>query len=162
MSTGDGYASFLLKETWPNTYFSLVRPESGKRRLRECFVRPYLPQTDFSLKASLINTVRIYPCLHFRRSWNSFCKCIQKESLVRQEQWKSSILKAVGDLAHRLLDLEPALESIIGPQAPIQKISPTEAKYRFANVIRAFHPEVKKPERSKNKPAHRGATGREN
>ncbi len=126
------------------------------------FRAPVLAANGFFLEGKFDQYGQNLPLVAFPQILEQFCKCIQKESLVRQEQWKSSILKAVGDLAHRLLDLEPALESIIGPQAPIQKISPTEAKYHFANVIRAFHPEVKKPERSKNKPAHRGATGREN
>jgi predicted ATPase/signal transduction histidine kinase len=89
---------------------------------------------------------RNVPFVAFRQILLQFCQAIPKDDPVVIEQWKSSIVEALGSFAQLLIDLEPAFESIIGPQEPVPKISPTEAKHRFANAIRSFFETICKPE----------------
>jgi predicted ATPase/signal transduction histidine kinase/PAS domain-containing protein len=89
---------------------------------------------------------RNVPFVAFRQILSQFCQAIPKDDPVVIEQWKSSIVEALGSFAQLLIDLEPAFESIIGPQEPVPKINPTEAKHRFANAIRSFFETICKPE----------------
>jgi histidine kinase len=64
----------------------------------------------------------------------------------RVESWRSAVLEAVGKDGRVLLDVIPALELLIGEQAPVAQVSPAEAKNRFDNTFRAFLGTLAAPE----------------
>ena len=118
----------------------------GKTSFARMLRPKVLTANGFFLEGKFDQYGQNIPFSAFRQILAQFCKCIQNENLVRQAQWQSTILEAVGELAQLLIDLEPTFESVIGPQIPIQKINPAEAKHRFAKVIRAFFDSICKPE----------------
>jgi PAS domain S-box-containing protein len=118
----------------------------GKTSFIRMLRAPVHAANGFFLEGKFDQYGQDIPFSAFRQILAQFCKSIQKDTPFRQEQWRSNILEAAGGFAQHLIDLEPLFESIIGPQPPLSKISPTEVKHRFANVIRAFFESICKPE----------------
>jgi predicted ATPase/signal transduction histidine kinase/PAS domain-containing protein/ActR/RegA family two-component response regulator len=118
----------------------------GKTSLARMVKAPVMASNGLFLEGKFDQFGRNVPFMAFRQILSQFCQAIPKDEPVVIEQWKSSIVEALGSVAQLLIDLEPAFESIIGPQEPVPKISPTEAKYRFAKAIRAFFETICKPE----------------
>ena len=118
----------------------------GKTSLARVVIAPVLASNGLFLEGKFDQFRRNVPFVAFRQILAQFCQAIQKDAPVVLEQWKSAIVGALGSSAQLLIDLEPAFESIIGPQDPIAKISPAEAKHRFAKVIRSFFETICKPE----------------
>jgi predicted ATPase/signal transduction histidine kinase len=54
------------------------------------------------------------------------------------EQWRRSLLEALGSNAQIIIDVIPQIEWIIGPQPPVPPVGPTEARNRFNAVFRSF------------------------
>ncbi|MCK5132906.1 MAG: PAS domain S-box protein [Candidatus Sabulitectum sp.] len=63
---------------------------------------------------------------------------ILSESTQRLARWKEKIAKAVGSNGQLLVEMIPAMELIIGPQQPVRELGPTEAQYRFHDVLQRF------------------------
>jgi predicted ATPase/signal transduction histidine kinase/PAS domain-containing protein len=118
----------------------------GKTSLARVVREPVIASNGLFLEGKFDQFGRNVPFVAFRQILSQFCQAIQKDAPVVIEQWKSRIVGALGDFAQLLIDLEPAFESILGPQNPIARISPTEAKHRLANVIRSFFETICKPE----------------
>ncbi len=118
----------------------------GKTSLARIVRAPVLASNGLFLEGKFNQYSQNLPFAAFRQSLSQFCLAIQKEEPGSREKWKSLILDSVGDFAQLLIELEPAIQTIIGPQAPVPKIAPMEAKYRFASVIRSFFEAICKPE----------------
>lgn len=58
-----------------------------------------------------------------------------EESIAR---WRQAIQSAVGDNGHVIVNVVPALELIIGSQAPVQELDPVESQNRFNMVFQNF------------------------
>ena len=63
---------------------------------------------------------------------------ILSESEQRLARWKEKIAKAVGSNGQLLVEMIPAMELIIGSQPPVRELGPTEAQYRFHDVLQRF------------------------
>jgi len=67
---------------------------------------------------------------------------IIKRILTEKEEdiiiWKERILNCLKDNAQLIIDVIPDIEKIIGPQMPIQKLPPVEAKNRFNMAMLDF------------------------
>ncbi len=118
----------------------------GKTSLARVVRGPVTSSNGFFLEGKFNQYSVNLPFAAFRQSLSQFCQAIQNEEPIRREKWRSILLESVGDHAQLLIDLSPAFETIIGPQPPIPKIAPLEAKHRFAGVIRAFFAAICKPE----------------
>jgi predicted ATPase/signal transduction histidine kinase/PAS domain-containing protein len=118
----------------------------GKTSLARVLREPVIASNGLFLEGKFDQFGRNVPFVAFRQVLSQFCQTIQKDTPVVVEQWKARIIGALGDFAQLLIDLEPAFESILGPQKPIARISPTESKHRLANVIRSFFEAICKPE----------------
>jgi predicted ATPase len=66
-----------------------------------------------------------------------------EEDIVR---WRNAIREAVGNHAGLLTDLIPELVRLIGPQAPVAALSPTETTLRFQLVFQRFVSVFARPE----------------
>ena len=53
-------------------------------------------------------------------------------------QWKSDILKAVGENAQIIIEVIPELETILGPQPPVPELSGHAVQVRFNQLFRKF------------------------
>ena len=56
----------------------------------------------------------------------------------RLTSWRSRILQALGASAQLVVDLVPELALIIGPQPPVQELSPAETQIRFQILFLSF------------------------
>ena len=61
-------------------------------------------------------------------------------------RWRNAIREAVGNHAGLLTDLIPELVRLIGPQAPVAALSPTETTLRFQLVFQRFVSVFARPE----------------
>ncbi|RZA26790.1 MAG: GAF domain-containing protein [Proteobacteria bacterium] len=62
------------------------------------------------------------------------------------EQWKSDVLKAVGNNGAVLIEVFPDLELLLGRQEPVVSLAPTESKNRFMDCFKNFMRAVATPE----------------
>ncbi|AMC34596.1 AAA family ATPase [Janthinobacterium sp. B9-8] len=67
------------------------------------------------------------------------------DKLIRQwlaepntEHWKNRVLAAVGSNAQILIDAIPALQWLIGPQAPVTELGPAELRHRYNKTLVDF------------------------
>jgi predicted ATPase/signal transduction histidine kinase/tRNA A-37 threonylcarbamoyl transferase component Bud32 len=52
--------------------------------------------------------------------------------------WRRDILEALGVNARLIIDIVPDVELVIGPQAPVPRLSPAESENRFRRVVSRF------------------------
>ena len=74
-----------------------------------------------------------------------FVEYLLKEDVETLTEWKVKINNAVGVYGQVLVDVIPSLTLIIGPQPPVQEVSPAEAKIRFNMVFSLFVKAVSQP-----------------
>ncbi len=60
------------------------------------------------------------------------------ENEARIKQWRDRLVESFGMNGQALIDLIPELELIVGEQAPLPELSPTESQNRFFHVFRSF------------------------
>lgn len=118
----------------------------GKTSFARVVREPTVASNGFFLEGKFDQYGQNVPFAAFRQILSQFCHTIRNEGPERREVLKKRIVEASGDFAQLLIDLEPAFESLIGPQPPIAKIGPGEAKQRFARVIRSFFETICRPE----------------
>ncbi|NJM65275.1 MAG: AAA family ATPase [Acaryochloris sp. RU_4_1] len=79
----------------------------------------------------------------------AFRKLLQKILTKNSEEinyWKNRFLSFLGNNGQIIIDTIPELELVIGPQAPVLEIEPTEAKNRFNQVFQSFVQVFMQPE----------------
>ncbi len=74
-----------------------------------------------------------------------FCHYLLTESTAQLNEWRQTILTAVGDNGQVLIDVIPALELIIGPQPAVTIVGPTEAQNRFNRLFQQFIQAISQP-----------------
>jgi predicted ATPase len=63
---------------------------------------------------------------------------VLSETEERIGLWRGELHDALGANARVIVDLIPAVELIVGPQAPVPELAPAEAQNRFRIVLRRF------------------------
>src|ERR1700752_274458 len=73
-----------------------------------------------------------------------------RQILVKSEaevdQWRHTLLEALGSNGHLIIDLIPEVEFVIGKQPPVAGLPPQEARGRFQLVFRRFLGAFARPE----------------
>ena len=80
------------------------------------------------------------------QSLSNYVQYLLKEDVETLASWKAKISKALGINGQVLVDVIPSLSLIIGPQLPVQEVSPVEAKIRFNMVFSSFIKAVSQPQ----------------
>jgi predicted ATPase/signal transduction histidine kinase len=57
---------------------------------------------------------------------------------ARITEWRRRLQEGLGRAAQLIVDVIPQMERVIGPQAPVPELAPTEAQNRFRLVFRSF------------------------
>jgi tRNA A-37 threonylcarbamoyl transferase component Bud32 len=65
------------------------------------------------------------------QAFNEFCRYLLMESAETLANWQTKILNAVGNNGQIIIDVIPDLELVIGTQAAVAKVGPSEAQNRF-------------------------------
>jgi predicted ATPase/serine phosphatase RsbU (regulator of sigma subunit) len=89
---------------------------------------------------------RNIPYSALSQAFNEFCNYLLTESADVLNRWREQILKAIGNNGQVLIDIIPQLELVIGPQAPVTQLGPTEAQNRFNIVFQNFFQAICQPE----------------
>ncbi|HEY0135470.1 MAG TPA: AAA family ATPase [Nannocystis sp.] len=87
-------------------------------------------------KFDLLN--RDAPFSALARAFDDLVRQLLTEPSTNLAQWRSMLQMALGANGQLMVDLVPALERLIGPQAPLQTLRPTEARNRFELVFQNF------------------------
>jgi hypothetical protein len=85
------------------------------------------------------------PYFAFIKAIEQFCDLLLTEDKAVLDEWKQTILEAVGNLGKVLTDIIPNLEHVIGKQPDVPQIGGTEAKnrlnYVFSRIIHTISTE---------------------
>jgi diguanylate cyclase (GGDEF)-like protein/PAS domain S-box-containing protein len=81
---------------------------------------------------------RNIPYATLAHAFQGFVRQILGGSEVEVTQWREALLQALGNKGRLLVDLIPELEFVIGKQAPMSELSPSEAENRFLSAFAAF------------------------
>ena len=119
---------------------------SGKTTLAEILKEPTTHRNGYFLQGKFNQYDQNVPYVAWHQSLVQFCKVVGREDEKQKEKWADSIREAVGDNGQLLIDFVPEFESLIGKQSPVATISPSEARHRFAGVIRYLLNVICRPE----------------
>jgi len=86
------------------------------------------------------------PYFAIRQALTALCHELERDDDRHLEQWKTELRQAVGSLGRLLVDVVPALGSILGQQPPVAEISSLEARHRFVHVLHEFLKVVARPD----------------
>ena len=121
-------------------------PGVGKTALAQEAARPIRDRNGFFVQGKFDQYQQSTPYFAIRQALTELCGQLLSADPVQRKRWRSDILLAVGSLGQLLVDLAPEFESLLGPQPPLDDISPQEARHRFAGVVSAFLQVVCRPE----------------
>lgn len=118
----------------------------GKTALVQQLQGPIRDRNGFFIRGKFEQYQQNVPYFAFRQALGGLCRELQSKDPQQSSRFKASILQAVGDLGQVLVGLAPEFGSFLGPQPPLESISPQEAGHRFAEVCRNLFKVVCWPE----------------
>ncbi|MBI3395224.1 MAG: AAA family ATPase, partial [Spirochaetia bacterium] len=114
----------------------------GKSVLIQEIRRPVAEKRGFFLSGKFDQYRRDIPYQALVQAFQVLIRSLLSESNARIEVWKHRIVSALGMNAQVLVDIIPELHYILGEQAPVPELSPTESRNRllttFQNFIKVF------------------------
>jgi predicted ATPase/signal transduction histidine kinase len=119
---------------------------AGKTALINELRKPVKDGNGFFIGGKYEQFQQNVPYFAFRQALAELCLELQTEDEHQSLQLKSEILQALGSQGQVLIDLVPEFESFLGKQPTLTAISPQEARYRFAEVLRNFLSVICRPE----------------
>jgi predicted ATPase/serine phosphatase RsbU (regulator of sigma subunit)/tRNA A-37 threonylcarbamoyl transferase component Bud32 len=87
-------------------------------------------------KLDQVTSSRPYSALG--QAFNELVRNILGEPAEVQKSWRARIMRVLGANARLIIDLAPELETLIGPQPPVDDLPPTESSNRFTLVVQNF------------------------
>ncbi len=118
----------------------------GKTALVQELRSPIRNNNGFFIKGKFEQYQQNIPYFAFRQALAELCRELQSGDAQQRSRFKADILQAVGNLGQVLVDLVPEFGAFLGAQAPLDNISPQEARHRFAGVLRNLLKVICRPE----------------
>ncbi|ABA24101.1 Serine/Threonine protein kinase and Signal Transduction Histidine Kinase (STHK) with GAF sensor [Trichormus variabilis ATCC 29413] len=100
--------------------------------------KPIVRQRGYFIKGKFDQYNRNIPFSAFVQAFRDLMGQLLSESDIQLKAWKASILEALGDHAHVIIDVIPELECILGIQPPVAELSGTAAQNRFNLLFQKF------------------------
>ena len=100
--------------------------------------KPIVRQRGYFIKGKFDQFQRNIPFSAFVQAFRDLMGQLLGESDGQLQQWKSKILKALGENARVIIDVIPELEQIIGQQPPVAELSGNAARNRFNRLFEKF------------------------
>ncbi|MEL7037284.1 MAG: AAA family ATPase [Cyanobacteria bacterium J06592_8] len=100
--------------------------------------KPIVRQHGYFIKGKYDQFNRNIPFFAFVQAFRDLMNQLLGESNRNLVQWKTKILKAVGENGQVIIDVIPELEHIIGKQSPVPELSGSAAQNRFNLVFSQF------------------------
>ena len=110
----------------------------GKSSLVYELQRPIVEQRGYFIAGKFDQYQRDIPYATITQAFRELVQQLLAESEARIADWRQQIQAAVGVNGQLIVDVLPQVELIIGPQAPVAALPPTEAQHRFRRVFRQF------------------------
>jgi predicted ATPase/serine phosphatase RsbU (regulator of sigma subunit) len=131
------------------TVFCLLKGEEGvgKSRLVQELYPAVVEHQGLFVSGRVDPLNRDIPFSALVEAFGELARYLLASSEAEIQEWRQSILAAVGENVRILTDLVPEMEMLLGQQAPVQDLPPVEAQNRFRCVILDFLHVVSKPGR---------------
>ena len=100
--------------------------------------KPIVRQRGYFIKGKFDQFQRNNPFSAFVQAFRELMSQLLGETETKLQEWKHTILKAVGENGQVLIDVIPELEYIIGKQPPVPELSGNAAQNRFNLLFQKF------------------------
>ncbi|NES03949.1 MAG: AAA family ATPase [Okeania sp. SIO2F4] len=100
--------------------------------------KPIVKQRGYFIKGKYDQFNRNIPFSAFLSAFRELMKQLLSESDTELTNWKTKILKALGENAQVIIEVVPELEKIIGTQPPVPELSGSAAQNRFNLLFQKF------------------------
>ncbi len=100
--------------------------------------KPVVRQRGYFIKGKFEQFQRNIPLSALVQAFRDLMEQLLTESNTQIQQWKSKILKAVGENGQVIIEVIPELEKIIGQQPPTPELSGNAAQIRFNLIFQKF------------------------
>ncbi|MEH2176683.1 trifunctional serine/threonine-protein kinase/ATP-binding protein/sensor histidine kinase [Nostoc sp.] len=100
--------------------------------------KPIVRQRGYFIKGKYDQFQRNIPLGAFVQAFRDLMGQLLSESDAQLEQWKASILTALGENAQVIIEVIPELEKIIGQQPPVSELPGTAGQNRFNLLFQKF------------------------
>ncbi|WP_445638179.1 histidine kinase [Nostoc sp. DSM 114161] len=126
--------------SWGSTEIMLVAGFSGigKTAVVNEVHKPIVRQRGYFIKGKFDQFQRNIPFSAFVQAFRDLITQLLSETDTQLEQWKSKLLKALGENGQVMIEVIPELESLIGKQPPAPELSPSAAQNRFNLLFLKF------------------------
>ncbi|MDB5764049.1 MAG: hypothetical protein JWQ21_3044, partial [Herminiimonas sp.] len=110
----------------------------GKSSLVHELQRPIVRERGYFISGKFDQYQRDIPYATITQAFRELVQQLLAESEARIAGWRQQIQAAIGVNGQLIVEVLPQVELIIGPQAPVPALPPTEAQHRFRMVFRQF------------------------
>ncbi|MDB5775603.1 MAG: hypothetical protein JWP38_1736 [Herbaspirillum sp.] len=110
----------------------------GKSSLVHELQRPIVRERGYFIYDKFDQYQRDIPYATITQAFRELVQQLLAKSAPHIAHWRQQIQAAVGGNGQLIVDVLPQVELIIGPQAPVSALPPTEAQHRFRMVFRQF------------------------
>jgi histidine kinase len=110
----------------------------GKSSLVHEVQKPIVHSKGYFIEGKFDQFERDMPYRAVILAFQGLLRQILSEPAQRLVYWQNRLRNAMGPNGQLMLDILPLLQEIIGPQPPVQKLNPDEAKNRFLVTFRNF------------------------
>lgn len=110
----------------------------GKSSLVDALRKPIVTKHGYFISGKFDQYRRDIPYATLTQAFGELVQQLLAESAARIASWRQQLQAAVGANGQLILDVLPKVELIIGTQAPVAPLPPTEAQNRFRLVFRQF------------------------
>src|SRR5882757_2135718 len=121
-------------------------PGVGKSSVVNELHKALVPPRGFFAAGKFDQYNRDIPYATLAQAFRSLIRQILVKSEAEMEQWRHTLLKAVGPNGDLIVSLIPEVEFIIGKQTSVPDLSPRDSKNRFEMVFRRFLGAFARPE----------------
>ncbi|MCR4289036.1 MAG: AAA family ATPase, partial [Candidatus Scalindua sp.] len=113
-------------------------PGIGKTRLIQELQRPLVENRCYFTSGKFDQYQKNIPYSSLIQALRNLMRTFLTESDEQIEEWKKTILHALGESGRVITDIVPELEIIIGPQPKFKLLPPVESRNRFNNLFGLF------------------------
>ena len=110
----------------------------GKSALIHEVHKPITRQRGYFVEGKFDQFLRNTPYASLGQAFRSLIQQILTESELQVASWRSRLVSALGPNGQVVVDIVPELELVIGSQAAVPVLPPTEAQNRFHLVFQQF------------------------
>src|SRR5712672_974091 len=121
-------------------------PGVGKSSVVNELHKALVPPRGFFAAGKFDQYNRDIPYATVAQAFRSLIRQILVKSEAEMEQWRHTLLEAVGPNGELIVSLIPEVEFIIGKQTSVPDLSPRDSKNRFEVVFRRFLGAFARPE----------------